>query len=378
MYKFFLPTKIIFGTGTINLVAEEVKVFAKKVLIVCGKKSVKETGVLQKVMDMFERCNIEVTLYDNIPQDPSTEDVQKGLKILESNNCDCVVSIGGGSVIDVGKAVAGLYTEFKKYKEQFSVEDYLEIDGKKKIETCGIPFVAVPTISGTGAEVTMNAVLVNPKTNTKRSIRSEHFFAKLAIIDPSLTVTVPPYLTTVSSVDALCHLVEGYISKKSNPLCDSFAVAGIKYIIDSLPKVVENPKDISLREKLVIASLYGGVMIVNSGLTLAHGIGAVIGVKFNLPHGIACAISLPYVLKLNLECLPKYKIEVVKDLFTDDPDIFLERFFTQIGIPTKVKLQTETNFVELAQQVLNTSSAKANPKDVSLDEVVTILKKIFY
>ncbi|MCS7151125.1 MAG: iron-containing alcohol dehydrogenase [Endomicrobia bacterium] len=331
MHKFFLPVKIVFGRKTIFSLIEEVQCF-KKILIVCGTKSLKESGVLDKILGQLQHRAIEYLIYDNISQEPDTMVVNEVLKLVAEEECDCVVGIGGGSVIDVAKAVAGLYGEYQQNKNTFSVEDYLEVDGTKSIEVEGIPFVAVPTVAGTGAEVTMNSVLINPKTGNKRSIRSPHLFAKLAIIDPQLTLTVPPRQTAISGIDALCHLVEGYISKKSNPICDTFAVEGIKYIVEYLPAVIKNPDNILAREKISLASLYGGIMIVNSGLTLAHGIGSVIGPRFNLPHGLACALFLPEVLEINLSFVALEKRETLKRLFNNNIALFLKNFYIAIGL----------------------------------------------
>ncbi|MCX7940363.1 MAG: iron-containing alcohol dehydrogenase, partial [Endomicrobia bacterium] len=185
--------------------------------------------------------------------------------------------------------------------------------------------------------------------------------------------TVSPRQTAISGIDALCHLVEGYISKKSNPICDTFAVEGIKYIVEYLPVVIKNPDDILAREKISLASLYGGIMIVNSGLTLAHGIGSVIGPRFNLPHGLACALFLPEVLEINLSFVALEKRETLKRLFNNNIEIFLKNFYIAIGLNLQLDIQKNVNLNELAKQILNTSSAKGNPKEVSEDELIKIL-----
>lgn len=375
MFKFFLPTKIIFGCGSINNLHNDVKPLGKKCLIVCGKSSLKENGLLKKITENLSRNDIEYDLYEGISQEPTTELVYKGLEILNKNKFDFVVGVGGGSVIDVAKATAGLYGEFS-YNKNFKVEDYLEIDGTKRVEIPGIPFVSVPTVAGTGAEVTMNAVILNPLSGKKRSIRSEYLFAKLAIIDPLTTITLPKTISSTAAVDALCHLVEGFISKKSSPLCDHFAIEGIKYIIENLPLVIKNPSDISAREKISIASLYGGIMIVNSGLTLAHGIAAVVGAKYKIPHGVACSVVLPEVLEWSLEFIPQQKILTIKNLFSENPKMFLYNFYTKIGLNTKLNISNDFNFEKLAEEILNTSSTKGSPKEPTLQEIITILKQI--
>ncbi|MEW6556939.1 MAG: iron-containing alcohol dehydrogenase [Elusimicrobiota bacterium] len=374
MYKFFLPTKIIFGENAVSFLPEEIKKFGNKTFIVCGKKSIKQAGTLDRIKKLLNDEGIETIIYDSISPEPDTEIVNAGLRIVGREKCCSVIGIGGGSAIDVAKAVAGLASE------EHSAEDYLEIDGIKKIENPGRPFISVPTVSGTGAEVTMNSVLVNPKTGNKRSIRSKYLFAKVAIIDPELTLTVPPDITATSGIDALCHLVEGFISKKSNPVCDTLVHRGVKYVIENLPRVIKNPENLHAREKLALASLYGGIMIANSGLTLAHGIGSVIGPKYKIPHGLACAISLPEVLNYNLPVLPQEKLVVTRRVFGKNPKLFLKKFFREINLPTKLTnityITDSTELTKLAEQILNTSSAKGNPKEVTVEDITKILKSI--
>lgn len=371
-FTFLLPVKIIFGTDSIENLGNEIKKIGNKTLLVYGKTSASVTGVLEKVKNILSRENIKIVEFSGISTEPTTEIVDLGREILRKEKCDNVIGLGGGSVIDSAKAIAGLA------KENFPAEEYLEIDGFRSIKTSGVPFVAIPTISGTGAEVTMNSVLVNLKTKSKRSIRNELLFAKLAVIDPKLSTTVPLKYTFISAIDALCHIVEGFISKKKNQLFNkNFVKEGIKLVLDGLKGIKYSLENIFSRTNIALASLYGGVMIVNSGLTLSHGIGSVIGPMFNIPHGLSCFIPFPFVLEHNFPYLTQEEQTLITEMFTTNPVEFFKNLSTEFGISLKLSTYgvKESDIPYIAEKSVNTSSSKGNPIEVKKEDVEKILQK---
>jgi alcohol dehydrogenase class IV len=374
MYQFYLPTKIIFGRGSIQSLGKEAKPYGNKAIIVSGKRSLKETGLLAKLEKILYNENIKTAVFSKVLPEPDTNIVASGIAFAKDNNCDLVIGAGGGSAIDVAKSIAGLIN----ITEDNSVSDYLEVDGIKKVSCPGLPFIALPTVAGTGAEVTNNAVLTSSVTGTKRSLRSTYLFSKVAILDPELTLSVPADITAISGIDCLIHLLEGYISKKSNPLCDMFALEGMKLAIDSLPVAVENGAETpDARAKVFLASLYGGIVIVNSGLGLVHGMGSVIGAKYHILHGLACALLLPEILRYNLPAIPESKKEIMNNLFGQNPVNYIKDFLSELGLTAQLsKLHIKKEHIpEIIEKTLTTSSAKKNPRTPAYGDLSDILQK---
>lgn len=385
MNEFYLPTRIIFGTGTLSQLGKEAKKFGTSIFLVTGRKALRESGTLEKVEKIFAEEGLGYYLYDRVSPEPDLETVDEAVKLCQRNDADLVVGIGGGSAIDVAKAVAGLAKiapDRDKSPTGFTtVADYLEEmrpegENMKTLDAPGLPFLAVPTTAGSGAEVTMNAVIVNKKLKTKRSFRSAYLFAKLAIVDPELTVYLSPQITASSGMDALTHLLEGYLSKKANPFTDTLAIVGIKLVKQMLPEAVRNGHNLDARTTMSQASLFGGMVIANAGLGLIHGLGSFLGSLHHLPHGLACALVLPAVLEYNLESSPERK-EVLEHILEGEPVEVVRNLMKEINLPERLSDLglKEKDLEELARQSLTASSTKNNPREVSYEEVLDILKK---
>jgi len=373
-FQFILPTRILFGQGSINQLGLAIKETGIKPLIITGINSFRNTGLQDRVKTILENENIEFVIFDRVKPEPDTEIVDEGIKVFKENRCDTVVAIGGGSVIDVGKSIAGLAPVIGDNK----TAEYLEVDGIKKIVSPGICFISVPTISGTGAEITNNAVLINQKTKIKRSIRSKYLFPNTAIIDPELTLKVSPELTSISGIDCFTHLIEGFISLNANPMTDIFAIEGINLVYKSLIRAIKDGNNIDVRTDIALASLYGGIVIVNSGLGLVHGLASVIGPKYNISHGLSCALVLSKVLEYNFEVLDNSKKEILKHIFDTDDIIWgINNFIAQLGLDLNIKRfkMTEKDILEIVDKTLTSSSAKKNPRKISRSELIKILGK---
>jgi alcohol dehydrogenase len=387
MWEFSLPTRVIFGKGSLNRLGREVKSLGDPVLLVTGRTALKETGILDKVRQILKKENIDFFLYDQVSPEPDTEMVDRGLILARQNKCKVIVGIGGGSAIDVAKAIAGLGVE-----EDFdSVAEYLEDEGTKRLNSYGLPFIAIPTTAGTGAEVTRNSVIINRNTRSKRSFRSNYLFARIAIIDPALTLNLPKEITASTGMDTLSHLIEGYISRKSNPLTDVLALKGITLVGEALIPAYNNGSDLEAREKMCLASLLGGIILTNSGLGIAHGVAAFLGALFEVPHGVANGILLPQAIGFNLSAsIHKFKSiatplgEEIDGLTEEEAGakalLAVERIVRELGIPRSlgefgIKLE---DLSELAKKSLTSSSTRGSPRQVSYEDVLSLLKKIVY
>jgi len=385
MWEFNLPTKVIFGRGSLDKVGREVKSLGRTILLVTGRRALRESGILDSVNRILNKEKIRSIIYDQVSPEPDIEVVDKGTVFARRNKCNVVVGIGGGSAIDVAKAIAGLARE-----EDFrSVTEYLEGEGTKRLNSYGLPFIAIPTTAGTGAEVTRNAVIVNRQTRSKRSFRSNYLFARMTIIDPALTVSLPKEITASSGIDTLSHLIEGYVSRKSNPLTDALAIKGISLVAEALIPAYNNGSDLEAREKMSLASLLGGIVLTNSGLGIAHGIAPFLGALYNIPHGVANGILLRQAIEFNLSSsIQKFKTiaralgEKIDGITDEEAGCkalsMVERMVRELRFPqnlTEFGVKPE-GLAELAKKSLTSNSTRGNPRQVSYEDLLSLLRRI--
>ena len=230
--------------------------------------------------------------------EPTVQDVGAALAMARAAGSDVVIGLGGGSAIDLAKAVAALLTNSGE------VLDYLEVVVKgQKITKRSAPWIAVPTTAGTGAEATWNAVIGYKEKHFKASIRSELMLARIALLDAQMQVTVPPAVTAASGCDALCQVIESYTSTGANPISDGLALEGIARAGRSLARAYHNGTDLDAREDMAIAALLSGITLANAGLGAVHGFAAPMGANFPVPHGVVCAALLPHVIDANVRVL---------------------------------------------------------------------------
>lgn len=287
-----MPKSIVFGTNTVEELPKLAKSFGGRVALVYGGRSFSESGTRERLMEIFEKDRIDIHEIDGVSHDPDETLIAKAVSTVRDIEPHCIVGIGGGSVIDTAKAASIIATNGGV------VRDYWE--GKQFTEP-SIPYIAVPTTSGTGAEVTKNAVISSDDRTFKQSIRSELMVPDIALVDPSLTLSLPPRTTADTGLDALIQNLEAYTSKNSGPITDTFARKGIELSGRYLVAAYRDPGDLEAREALSLASLYGGITLLNAGLGLAHGLSHPIGIRYGVPHGRACALVMPKVMEYNYE-----------------------------------------------------------------------------
>ena len=294
-FEFVAPRSIIFGNGSIEKIKAVALEFGRKVLVVCGSGSVP----MSKLFELLDEAAITYQVF-RVSDEPDIPTVEAGLSMAKSAGCVFVIGYGGGSVLDTSKAISALLTNTG------DIMDYLEvIGGGKKITNPAAPMIALPTTAGTGTEVTRNAVISSPAHHVKVSMRSPLMVPRVAIVDPELTMTMPPSITASTGMDALTQNIEGYVSNKANPMTDAFAKEGIKFGSQALLRAYQNGKDKHARYDMALTSLYGGLVLGNGGLGAVHGFAGPIGGMFHAPHGLICASLLPYVMKYNALALAK-------------------------------------------------------------------------
>lgn len=336
-------------------------------------------------MAILQQAGCKTTQF-SVAGEPTVDNVQCGLKQARKFNSDVIVSFGGGSVIDAGKAIAALFTN------EGDILDYLEIIGSgKPITNEPLPFIAIPTTAGTGAEVTRNAVLGAPKQGLKVSLRSPLMLPRVALVDPELTYNLPPALTASTGMDALTQLMEAYVSPQANMLTDMFCREGLQRASRSLRRVYDSGHDREAREDMALASLFGGLALANAKLGAVHGLASPIGGMFPAPHGAVCARLLPCVMQVNTRTLKEQgtntealrRYDEIAQLLTGyanasatDSVIWLGGLCREFNIPPLGHYGlAESDFAEIADKASRSSSMQGNPVRLSPPQLCEILCK---
>jgi alcohol dehydrogenase class IV len=292
-FEFATATKIISGPGSLMKIKQEIVDLGKRVLIVTGKS---DTHV-NRLLECMNTPDLQVTSF-HVPGEPTVEMIAAGVKLAKEHRAMWVVAIGGGSALDAGKAIAILLNNPK------DIFNYLEVIGKAEpFSQPALPFIAVPTTSGTGTEVTRNAVLASPEHHVKVSLRSPMMLPRLAIVDAELTYGLPPAITASSGLDALTQLIEPYVSTLPNPITDAICRQGILYAAGSLREVYMDGSNKNARQSMSVVSLFGGLALANARLGAVHGFAGPFGGMFPAPHGMICAKLLPFVTEANVRAL---------------------------------------------------------------------------
>ncbi len=389
-YEFCNSTKILSGEYALENIPVELKALgAHKVFILCDE-NLKKIGTMQIVLDAILNKKIEIgATFTNIPPDSSIQIIEEIVQIYMEQNCDSIIAIGGGSVIDTAKGVRMMLSQ--------NAKNMMELAGCEMIG-CGkhIPFVAIPTTSGTGSEVTLVAVILNQCKNIKMEFISYYLLPDLAVLDSRMTIKLPPKMTAATGMDALCHAIESYTCMQKNPLSDSYAVSAINLIRENLLSVCENGNSKKGRLALANASLMAGVAFSNSMVGIIHAIGHALGGVSRVPHGEAMAILMPYCMEYNMDKLEelyaelllpiagaevysntpkeeraKKTIETIKNMRQQLHDI------TGLPLSLREKQVKKEDFEQIAQTALNDGAMIVNPKKVDIEDVIMILNQAY-
>ncbi len=378
LFDFLVPARIIFGPGSSGRLGEEASRFGRRVLLVTGRRSLRLSGMLDRVLAPLEAAKLDVLMFDQVDPEPTLEVVEKGREVAREQSVDLVVAAGGGSVLDVGKAIAGLFYE------EGTVREYFE---GRPIERVGLPWIAVPTTAGSGAEATRNSVLTDLVSGRKQSIRCDWWMARVAVVDPVLTMSMPPRLTAITGMDALTHAIEAYTSRWSHPLTSSLALEAAVLISRNLYSAYQKGSNREAREKMSLASLMAGIALNNARLGAVHGLAHPVGLRYHLPHGLVCGILLPYVMEYNLTIVEEKYARIAFELGLVQPGSssgeaarrlihFVKSLRKRLGIPEKlseVGLRAE-DLSLLAEAALPSGSLAANPRAARKDDLLEILK----
>jgi alcohol dehydrogenase class IV len=369
-FELSVPTEIVFGAGVVASLGERAATFGRRAFLVTG-------GSLERlgVEALLARHGVNSVRW-TVRGEPDTEGVDAATARAREERCDLVIGLGGGSALDTAKAVACLLANGGESL------DYLEVVGRgKPIERASVPFVAVPSTGGTGSEMTRNAVLTHRPSRAKASLRSPRMMARLALVDPELSIRVPPAVTAATGLDALTQLIEPYTSRRAQPMIDALAIDGIGRAASVLPRVFDAPHDLAARSEMMLASLVSGIALAHAGLGAAHGFSGPLGGSFPIPHGFACAAVLPHVMEANLrraapDTVRRYD-DIACALGCPGARAGIEHvrgLCARLGVPGLASYgMTRAEVGDIARRARLTSSMRANPVDLSDAELEEIL-----
>ncbi len=371
-FIFTLRTKVISGKNTINEIPIELrKLGVKKPMIITDKILREKTDLIKRIEDVLKTEYGQYVVFDEVKPDSECSIVDKAYEIAKKEGIDGLISVGGGSSIDTTKAVSILFQKGGKIKDHTGV--YM-LDGPT------IAHIAVPTTAGTGSEVSHVAVIKDEKEGRKLVYVDWWIVPSVAILDPTLTVSMPPTITSHTGMDALTHCIEAIHSTENNPISDAFALHGIRLIKENLPRVLENPSDIKSRSLMQVAAMMGGAAFTYAQVGVIHAIAHSIGAIYGIPHGLANTVMLPYGMKFNLPECPRYKLVAEALGIKEENEIKagqkaieqIYMFIKSIGLPTSIKdvgVKKE-DFGKIAELAIGDPSIISNPRYAISQEAI--------
>jgi alcohol dehydrogenase class IV len=382
-FEFATATRIIFGQSTVQEVAPLAAGMGCRALVVTGRSPERCQPLLSQLSEQGVK-----SITFQVPGEPTTDIALEGIRVAREAECDLVIGLGGGSVLDTGKVIAALLTNGG------DLMDYLEIIGDgQPLTRPSAPCIAIPTTAGTGAEVAWNSVLISPEHKVKVSMRSRLMMARLAVVDPALTYTLPQSITASTGLDALTQVMEPYVSRQANPLTDGICREGMQRVARSLRRVYENGSDEAGREDMALASLFGGLALANAKLGAVHGLAGPLGGMIHAPHGIICARLLPLVMEANVRALQARRSDSTALALTryheiariltgkataraDDGVLWVQDLCAALHVaPLRDFGLSEDDFAPAVDKAKKASSMKGNPVTLTEEELTQILKK---
>jgi len=371
------PTQLHFGQGIINSLPAVIKEHGGNKPFIVMDPGLVKAGQDVQVITPLNDAGIEYVLYDRVDPEPGLRLADQGAALARENNCDCLIGVGGGSAMDVAKAIAVLVTNGGQ------AIDYI---GLGKIQKTGLPKIMIPTSAGTGAEVTFTAVFINEETGSKAGMNGDQLYPEAAVLDPGLTLSLPPQVTAATGIDALTHALEAYTSTQAHPISEMYSLQAIDLIVHNIRAAYADGRNLEARSNMMLGSLLGGKALATAGVGLVHAMAYPLGGMFGISHGLANAVLLPYVTEYNLiGDLKKHGLlaelfgvntaelslrdaaaELVEELHLLNSDLNIPATLEELNIPAdKIPEMAETALT-VARPVEN------NPRQPNKEEVMAI------
>ncbi|MCM1566331.1 MAG: iron-containing alcohol dehydrogenase [Dehalobacter sp.] len=378
---FRVPSTIHFGINAVNEAGTEARYLGAQKALLITDKVLASTGTIDPVINSLKEAGIHTVIYDGVNSEPTTIHVQEGLDLFLKSNCDILVACGGGSPVDVAKAVRILVTN------KGEVEDYM---GFNKIKNPGVPLIAIPTTAGTGSEATMVTIITETSRDVKMLIGSPFLLPTVALVDPMLTLKMPRGLTAATGLDALTHAIEAYVSVKAQPMTDIIAISAIRRISKFLPQAWANPENLTARSETMLGALQAGIAFSNSSVGLVHGMSRPIGANFHVPHGVSNAALLGVVMEFSLLGAPDRYADVAEALGINLKGLTqmeaaqagsetVTKMIQMLEIPSLSQLgisreKLDSVVSKMADDAIESGSPANNPRKATKEEIV----KLYY
>jgi alcohol dehydrogenase len=387
-YEFFCPVKVIAGHKALEHIPFELGNLQATRPLVITDKGVVAVGLLKHIEAAFAGADLRITaVFDDVPPDSSMQTVRSAAAMYRANNCDAILAVGGGSVIDTSKAVNVLVSE--------GGDDLYVYAGAHNLERPLKPLFVIPTTAGTGSETTMVAVISDTEKGVKVPFTSYFLMPTAAVLDPRMTLTLPPHITAMTAMDAMTHAVESFSCMGANPISDAYATAAIRKISENLLTVMDNPADADARLELAQASTMAGIAFSNAMVGLVHSLGHSLGAVCHLPHGLCMNLFLPYVLEYNMDVNGERIGELLlplagADVYAATPKAqraqkavatlraLRDELYNRCKLPRTLKETgkvSEDQLEQVADLTINDGSIIFNPKEVDRDEALAVLKR---
>lgn len=363
----------------------------RRAFLVCGSRTLESNGELGGLIGSLRQAGVEPVRLGTMTREPLAEDVDDAvarLRDLHAGTGDLMLAVGGGSAIDLAKAAGALAAN----RQGESVRDFLEGVGRGlAIVDPPLPLLAMPTTGGTGTEATKNAVISSIDPPFKKSLRSALMVPRIVLVDPELAVTLPPHVTAWTGIDAITQLIESYLSNRATPSTQRIAWLGLKGAVPALRRAAVDGAAVAAREKMAQAALFSGIALANSGLGMAHGVAAALGIHCRVPHGLACAVMLPAALRANLaDAGVRRQFSNLAIAILDGRELKSEaenptaiaaaidciaRLIDQLGIPRRLsEIGVAREQIPVLVRDSRGNSMSGNPRDLSDDELTRILE----
>ena len=367
------------GAGAIQEIANEAKAHGFKKAFVCSDPDLVKFKVTAKVTDILTANGLDYELYSDIKANPTIQNVQHGVEAFKASGADYLIAIGGGSSMDTSKAI-GIIIANPEF------EDVRSLEGVAPTKKPCVPIIAVPTTSGTAAEVTINYVITDIERKRKFVCVDPHDMPIIAIVDPDMMSSMPKGLTASTGMDALTHAIEGYTTKAAWEMTDMFHLKAIEIISKSLRGAVANTKE--GREGMALGQYIAGMGFSNVGLGIAHSMAHTLGAVYDTPHGVACAMMLPIVMEYNQECTGEKYREIARAMGVANVDSMsqdeyrkaavdaVKKLSADVGIPSVLEAIKEEDLPFLAESAHADACAPGNPKDASVEDLKDLFRKI--
>jgi alcohol dehydrogenase len=379
--RIYWPAINLIGPGAVKEIGIEIKKLNLKKLLLVTDKVLRAVGVVDRVTTVLNEAQIDYVVFDDVEPNPTCKNVNDGLKEFKLNNCDSLLSVGGGSPQDAAKAIGILFT---------NGGNIVNYEGIGKTVNKSVPIVAVNTTAGTASEVTVNYVITDEIRKIKMVMVDPNSLATIAVNDPELMIKMPAGLTAATGMDALTHAIESYITKGAFRLSETLSLEAIKLIGESLVTAVMDGENIEARSKMAWGSYIAGLSFSNCGLGVVHSMAHQLGAEYNLPHGVANSILLPYVEEFNSVVNVEKFAKIAKALGINTDHLTDEEarreaitYLAEMAVNLNIPKLSETAFKledinKLAAQAMLDVCTGGNPRDVSIDDIKTIYKNTYY